>query len=87
MQTYYSCTGWFYDGSGVASFADQARQIEIYSQKLWWKVHGAYGASQGGLVTELLRNKVNLGTVLIVRCYVAHQGSCLVKFLHGCLRN
>lgn len=68
----------FYDGSGdFTSFADQARQIEEYIHKNYGgKVHGAYGASQGGLMlTELLtRNKVNLGTVIMDGCYVAHQG-------------
>lgn len=68
----------FYDGSGdFTSFADQARQIEEY---VWanydGKVVGAYGASQGGLMlTELLtRNKIDLGTVIMDGCYVAHQG-------------
>ena len=68
----------FYDGSGdFTSFADQARQIEEYVHTNYnGKVHGAYGASQGGLMlTELLtRNKVNLGTVIMDGCYVAHQG-------------
>ena len=67
-----------YDGSGdFTSFADQARQIEEYLDKNYrGKIHGAYGASQGGLMlTELLtRNKVNLGTVIMDGCYVAHQG-------------
>ena len=68
----------FYDGSGdFTSFADQARQIEEY---VWanydGKVVGAYGASQGGLMlTKLLtRNKIDLGTVIMDGCYVAHQG-------------
>ena len=68
----------FYDGSGdFTSFADQARQIEEYIDKNYGgKIHGAYGASQGGLMlTELLtRNRVNLGTVIMDGCYVAHQG-------------
>ena len=68
----------FYDGSSdFTSFADQARQIEEYIQQNYkGKIHGAYGASQGGLMlTELLtRNKVNLGTVIMDGCYVAHQG-------------
>ena len=68
----------FYDGSGdFTSFADQARQIEEYIHLHYGgKIHGAYGASQGGLMlTELLtRNKVNLGTVIMDGCYVAHQG-------------
>ena len=68
----------FYDGSGdFTSFADQARQIEEYVQANHsGKVVGAYGASQGGLMlTELLtRNKIDLGTVIMDGCYVAHQG-------------
>ncbi len=68
----------FYDGSGdFTSFADQARQIEAYINEHYnGKIHGAYGASQGGLMlTELLtRNRVNLGTVIMDGCYVAHQG-------------
>lgn len=68
----------FYDGSGdFTSFADQARQIEEYVQTNYQgKLHGAYGASQGGLMlTELLtRNRIDLGTVIMDGCYVAHQG-------------
>ena len=68
----------FYEGSGnFTSFADQARQIEAYIDKNYdGKIHGAYGASQGGLMlTELLtRNKIDLGTVIMDGCYVAHQG-------------
>ena len=68
----------FYDGSGdFTSFADQARQIEEFiHQNYSGSIHGAYGASQGGLMlTELLtRNKVDLGTVIMDGCYVANQG-------------
>jgi len=68
----------FYEGSNdFTSFADQARKIEEYVQTNYkGKVHGAYGASQGGLMlTELLtRNKIELGTVIMDGCYVAHQG-------------
>lgn len=68
----------FYDGSNdFTSFADQARQIEEYMQMNYnGRIHGAYGASQGSLMlTELLtRNKINLGTVIMDGCYVAHQG-------------
>ena len=68
----------FYDGSGdFTSFADQARQIEEYIHKNYnGKIHGAYGASQGGLMlTELLtRNKIDMGKVIMDGCYVAHQG-------------
>ena len=68
----------FYEGSkDFTSFADQARQIEEYIHLHYGgKIHGAYGASQGGLMlTELLtRNKVDLGTVIMDGCYVAHQG-------------
>ena len=68
----------FYDGSGeFTTFADQASQIEEYiTQNHQGKIHGAYGASQGGLMlTELLtRNKIDLGTVIMDGCYVAHQG-------------
>lgn len=68
----------FYDGSGdFTSFADQARQIEDYVQAHHnGRLHGAYGASQGGLMlTELLtRNKIRLGCVIMDGCYVAHQG-------------
>ncbi len=68
----------FYDGSGdFTSFADQARQIEEYIHKNYGgKIHGAYGASQGGLMlTELLtRNKIDMSKVIMDGCYVAHQG-------------
>lgn len=68
----------FYDGSAdFTSFADQARQIEAYIRLHYsGSIHGAYGASQGGLMlTELLtRNNINLGTVIMDGCYVAHQG-------------
>lgn len=68
----------FYDGSGdFTSFADQARQIEEYIDLNYGgKIHGAYGASQGGLMlTELLtRNRVDLSKVVMDGCYVAHQG-------------
>lgn len=68
----------FYEGSGdFTSFADQARQIEEYVQANYGgRVIGAYGCSQGGLMlTELLtRNKIDLGTVIMDGCYVAHQG-------------
>ncbi|MBE5796480.1 MAG: alpha/beta hydrolase [Clostridiales bacterium] len=68
----------FYDGSAdFTSFADQARQIEEYIDRHYHgKIHGAYGASQGGLMlTELLtRNNVDLGTVIMDGCYIAHQG-------------
>ena len=68
----------FYDGSGdFTSFADQCRQIEEYVHENYGgKVHGAYGASQGGLMlTELLtRNKIDMGKVIMDGCYVAHQG-------------
>lgn len=68
----------FYDGSGdFTSFADQARQVEEYIHENYGgKIHGAYGASQGGLMlTELLtRNKIDMGKVIMDGCYVAHQG-------------
>lgn len=68
----------FYDGStDFTSFADQARQIEEYIQSNYQgRIRGAYGASQGGLMlTELLtRNKIDIGTVIMDGCYVAHQG-------------
>ncbi|MBQ8860331.1 MAG: hypothetical protein IJ015_03215 [Ruminococcus sp.] len=68
----------FYDGSDdFTTFADQARQVEEYIKENHnGKVFGAYGASQGGLMlTELLtRNEVDLGTVIMDGCYVAHQG-------------
>ncbi len=68
----------FYDGSGeFTSFADQCRQIEEYVQEHYkGKIHGAYGASQGGLMlTELLtRNKIAMEKVIMDGCYVAHQG-------------
>ena len=68
----------FYDGSGdFTSFADQARQIEEYIHENYGgKIHGAYGASQGGLMlTELLtRNEMDMGKVIMDGCYVAHQG-------------
>lgn len=73
----------FYDGSGdFTTFADQARQIEEYiTENYNGKIHGAYGASQGGLMlTELLtRNKVDMGTVIMDGCYVAHQGKLAGK--------
>lgn len=68
----------FYDGSDdFTSFADQCRQIEEYIHENYGgKIHGAYGASQGGLMlTELLtRNKIDMGKVIMDGCYVAHQG-------------
>ncbi len=68
----------FYDGSGdFTSFADQARQVEEYIHENYGgKIQGAYGASQGGLMlTELLtRNNIDMGTVIMDGCYVAHQG-------------
>lgn len=68
----------FYVGSGdFTSFAEQARQIEEYVKaNHGGRVIGAYGCSQGGLMlTELLtRNKIDLGTVIMDGCYVAHQG-------------
>lgn len=73
----------FYDGSGdFTSFADQCRQIEEYIHKNYGgKIHGAYGASQGGLMlTELLtRNKIDMGKVIMDGCYVAHQGKIAGK--------
>lgn len=69
----------FYDGSGTfTSFAEQARQIEEYVQENYsGKLHGAYGASQGGLMlTELLaRNHIQINTVVMDGVYVAHQGA------------
>lgn len=68
----------FYDGSGdFTSFADQAWQLEEYVQlHHGGRVAGAYGCSQGALMlTELLtRGRINLGTVIMDGCYVAHQG-------------
>lgn len=68
----------FYDGSSdFTSFSDQARQIEEYViRNHGGKVKGAFGCSQGGLMlTELLtRNRIDLGTVIMDGCYVAHQG-------------
>lgn len=68
----------FYDGSGTfTNFADQARQIEEYViQNYGGTLQGAYGASQGGLMlTELLaRNKIQIKTVVMDGCYIAHQG-------------
>lgn len=67
-----------YDGcSEFTSFADQSRQIEEFVHKNYGgRLDGAYGASQGGLMlTELLtRNKINIKTVIMDGCYVAHQG-------------
>lgn len=81
----------FYEGSGdFTSFADQARQIEEYITKNYnGKIHGAYGASQGGLMlVELLtRNKVNLGTVIMDGCYVAHQGKLSGKVTAWMFKN
>lgn len=68
----------FYDGSGTfTTFADQARQIEKYVQARYdGELHGAYGASQGGLLlTELLtRGNIRIKTTIMDGCYVAHQG-------------
>lgn len=68
----------FYDGSSdFTSFADQCRQIEEYLNRNYdGKIHGAYGASQGGLMlTELLtRNKISIAKAIMDGCYVAHQG-------------
>ena len=81
----------FYEGSGdFTSFADQARQIEEYVQANYdGKVIGAYGCSQGGLMlVELLtRNKVNLGTVIMDGCYVAHQGKLSGKVTAWMFKN
>ena len=70
----------FYEGSGdFTSFADQARQIEEYIDKNYdGKIHGAYGASQGGLIlTELLtRNKIDLGHGEFL---LKHQDECCKK--------
>ena len=69
----------FYDGSSTfTSFADQARQIEEYVQEHHGgSLHGAYGASQGGLMlTEILtRNNISIRTVVMDGVYVAHQGA------------
>ena len=69
----------FYEGSETfTSFADQARQIEEYIQEHYGgKIHGAYGASQGGLMlTELLaRNNIEIKSVIMDGVYVAHQGA------------
>lgn len=69
----------FYEGSGeFTCFADQARQIEAYVQaNHGGKLHGAYGASQGGLMlTELLtRGNIAIRTTIMDGCYVAHQGA------------
>ncbi|MBR4080749.1 MAG: alpha/beta hydrolase [Clostridia bacterium] len=68
----------FYEGSGdFTSFADQAAQIEDYVRRhCGGRLHGAYGASQGGLLlTELItRGHIAIGTVIMDGCYVAHQG-------------
>lgn len=68
----------FYDGSPeFTSFADQARQIEEFVQANYGgKLHGLYGASQGGLmVVELLsRNNIEVKTAITDGVYVAHQG-------------
>ena len=69
----------FYDGSGTfTSFADQARQIEEYILRHYGGIlHGAYGASQGGLMlVELLtRKRIAIKTVVMDGVYVAHQGA------------
>ncbi len=69
----------FYEDSGdFTSFADQARQIEEYIHaNHGGKLHGAYGASQGGLMlTELLtRGNIVIRTTIMDGCYVAHQGA------------
>lgn len=74
----FSAMDGFYDGSGpFTSFADQARQIEEYVQAHHGGVlHGAYGASQGGLMlTELLtRGNIVIRNTIMDGCYVAHQG-------------
>ena len=69
--------GFYESNNDFTSFADQCRQIEAYiCENYGGKIHGAYGASQGGLMlTELLtRNKINMGKVIMDGCYVAHQG-------------
>ena len=69
----------FYEGSGAfTTFADQARQIEEYVQEnCGGRLHGAYGASQGGLLlTELLtRGNIAIDNTIMDGCYVAHQGA------------
>ena len=68
----------FYDGSGdFTSFSDQCRRIEEYVHENYGgKIHGVYGASQGGLmITELLtRNRIEIDKAIMDGCYVAHQG-------------
>ena len=69
----------FYDGSrDFTTFADQAEQIEAYVQSRYGgRLHGAYGASQGGLMlTEVLtRGRIAIDNVIMDGCYVAHQGA------------
>lgn len=68
----------FYDDCPVfTSFADQARQIEEFVQANYdGKLHGLYGASQGGLmVVELLsRDNIEVEIAITDGVYVAHQG-------------
>lgn len=68
----------FYEGSSdFTTFADQARHIEAYVQaNCGGRLHGAYGASQGGLMlTELLtRGNIGIDNTIMDGCYVAHQG-------------
>ena len=69
--------GFYEGGPEFTSFADQSRQIEEYVQAHHGgRLHGAYGASQGGLMlTELLtRGQIAIRTVIMDGVYVAHQG-------------
>lgn len=69
--------GFYDDCPEFTSFADQARQIEEFVKANYGgRLHGLYGASQGGLmVVELLsRNNIEVETAITDGVYVAHQG-------------
>lgn len=85
----------FYDGCPeFTSFADQCRQIEEFVHENYGgTLHGAYGASQGGLMlVELMtRNRIRIDTVILDGVYVAHQGAiagwCTCKMFQSIKKN
>lgn len=80
---YVAYDGMYPGSKDFTSFADQARQIEEFIQEHYeGKLHGVYGASQGGLmIVELLtRNRVSVKTAITDGVYVAHQGKLCAWF-------
>lgn len=80
---YVAYDGMYPGSKDFTSFADQARQIEEFVREHYdGKLHGVYGASQGGLmVVEVLsRNNITIDTAITDGVYVAHQGSLAAWF-------